>query len=416
MLLNKAKTLNIVFILFVSSWIWNGMQAFYMSYVSLLFLFIFQMGYVISNYPSLRIRYSSYQGIFNINYFSFLILCFTLFLLLSMCLGTSSVILPVKILFYLLIPLHFLVFSDFYKFFNFNSLKYIIVISFLFQLLFSFVIGKYDPNIGKIHEEREWFLFSSNNLSIYMVYSITVLSWVYYSFCKSNKLFIFFVTLLPLLHFSKSHIIFYILSLVLAYALYKKKFFYILLSLFFLVLNSYIVYINNDYLMDLINNKSIKKVLLGNQLLVDNILGNVDVSIWEFITKVGDGSRTHYFQVYTEALKDTFWIGMGDRADVILLKGADYHNMLFFFHIQYGFFGFLFYFMILLYFLYLGIFKWKKIGFILIFCVLYFILRGIFTVLDPYRFLLFAILLTFIEKKLQYDENINNIRGKTPIY
>jgi hypothetical protein len=168
------------------------------------------------------------------------------------------------------------------------------------------------------------------------------------------------------------------------------------------ILISYILYIDYNYFYNLFESDQLKRLLLANKLIIDLINGNIDIDIWDFITKVGDGSRTKYFMTYTNALDKTFWIGLGDRADILLLHGADYHNMYFFFHVQYSFFAVLVWYSILFYFLYLGIFKWKYLNYILIVAVLYWILRSTFTTLNPYIFLIYLLFLSIVEANLQH--------------
>jgi hypothetical protein len=403
LLVNKYKILSFFLVFTFSSWIWFSCDYIHGGYFFLLGFLLFLIPYYMTYVKFLKIAII-YKNILNIKLLFIMIFLLVVNMILTIPIGYDSYQIYVKILFYILLPfLFFFTYNNIYlqdKFLR-EDIKYIIFISFFWQIIFSFVIGFYDSHIGKIYENNPYFTFSSNELAIYMSYLISILGMIYFKYYNPKKSMFIIVMLLPFLHFSKSHMVFYFLSLLIGYILYKRKFLLLIFGLFLLISLSYFFYTYYDELVNLVKSEQIKKILLANQILVNSFMGNMDFNIWDFITKVGDGSRTKYFYTYFENLDKTFWLGFGDRADILLLNGADYHNMYFFFHIQYSFFAVIIWYGILLYFLYLGLFKWKFLNYFLIVSILYWVFKSLFSTMNPYIFLIYLLFLSIIEANLQ---------------
>jgi len=71
---------------------------------------------------------------------------------------------------------------------------------------------------------------------------------------------------------------------------------------------------------------------------------------------------------------------------------------------EYGMVAVLGWYGLMLYLLYVGVYRWKYLNKYLVFSVVYWILRSLFSTLSPYRFIIFVLFLAVIEGNLQYQE------------
>jgi len=398
MFVSNKSILMVPLILFISFWNLKPISIIPLNYI-ILFLFLYYLIIYLFFYKKKFTIPLIYTDFFNIKIFIF----FLNLIIYSMCItvftGNDSYIIFIKILILMFLPFSFiLVYFNNYKFNILKYLKYILILSILLHIFFSFVLGHYDNHIGKILVRyKDIGYFSSNELSLYMLFTITIIGWIYFYFYKKNKFMLFVMTFLPLLHFSKSHIVIYLFSILVSYLLIKRKIVYMIIGIGSLYISSVLLNSYYDILQKEVSSQQIQKVLLANKLIY-----NSDIDLYSFITKVGDGLRSKIIETYSSKLEDSRFIGFGDKAKDIVGDGHDYHNMFFFFHIQYGLISVIGFYGLLLYFLYLGIKKFKYLNFIIVFFIFYIILRSMIITIDPYRLILYLLFLTLIEANLQY--------------
>ncbi|SMO55364.1 hypothetical protein SAMN06269117_11042 [Balnearium lithotrophicum] len=400
----KVKVVLYMLVSFlILSWFFNTMIIFPINYLTLT-VFFYSLSLLLFIHKPFFIS-DIYKQIINIKLLFLLIFLVGITMIITIFTGqSSSLFLPIKAILFVLTPiLFFLNYSVLYKYNLSLIIKILFILSLLFQFIFSFIIGHYDKEHGKILMKNSTiFNFSSNELSLYIIFITFTTGWIYYKYYKPNKLLLTFVYFLPLLHFSKSHLVAYLLSLLITLILQRNRL-AVLFTLIFVIL---LKYLNNHYVEYnlLISNEQIKKLLLANHLIFSS-----NFQDWlSFIAKVGDRTRAYIFQTYFSNLDKCILTGLGDQANKILTGGRDYHNMFFFFTIQYGLLGFFFYFMTLVLFLFYSLKKFEYLKFISNFIIIYVILRGLFITYDPYRFTILLLFFIILEANLKYYHKCKN--------
>ncbi len=316
-------------------------------------------------------------------YFLITLLLFSIFL--TTLYGNVSIYFLLKISLFFMFPIvSLMILQDT----SFKDLKLILkvnlIVSCIFQIVFSIILGHYNIAEGKfISNDKTLLNYSSNDLSIIMVSNCLVF---YLLLNNSRKIKITgynkwnllkaLMYIIPIIHLSKAHIVSYFFSILIL----LKKWLKIIL-IFVLILISFLIYNYSSDLNLYIKNKQINQLIVFN-----NMLWNLDINIFDISRKVSGRNREYIYEreVFLIEKKVSIVTGLGDKGAKELLNGKDFHNIYYYFLIQFGYlscFAFVGVMFLYLYF----ILKIRNINFkkIYLFIWIYIALRGFFITINP---------------------------------
>ncbi len=395
-------------IIFISFWIFETLSFLPINYLMLVLftLCLASISFLAKNWKISK----AYINFLSLKVFYILLSFIVWGMLITLPISEYPVILTLKIILLMSLPILFIVsYFRIYKIDIISKLKTQIIVSSILHTIFLVVLGYYNSNIGKfLIKNKNLGYYSSNELSIYLVATIFVPAWIYFSKNKQKKLPLLFLSILPIIHFSKMHLVSYTFSLILSYLFSKRKrlFFLPIATVLILSLSYFTNHVYFNY-YDNISNLQLKKLLLANWMLWSG-----STEFYEFLSKVGDQTRKEIFENYSNWLNKTIFIGLGDKAKHVIGQGHDFHNMFFFYHIQYGLIAAIGFYGLLIYFLYIFLFKFKHLRFIATFFIVYMLLRSLMITINPYMIIIYCIFLITLEINLSrgsFNDKSNNI-------
>lgn len=225
------------------------------------------------------------------------------------------------------------------KFLNYFLFLFIVtnLVSVTYLSTFSIAHSKFIPAV-------DWAFVTSNNIS----YHTTLLSFMLI-ICAylSKKLFkttVCIVSIFSLIHLSKSHISFLILSILISLIIQSKT--KVKISVFFLSIFLYLVILTLDInsIVDQLDLKPISRVYYG---LVD-LPYLIDANGWKdglllSISEIGDETRS---DIYLNGFNNLWQIGIFGSDPVIsesVFNSRDYHNTFLYLAYEYGLFGIIYF-------------------------------------------------------------------------
>ncbi|MCC5795198.1 MAG: hypothetical protein JJT85_10765 [Chromatiales bacterium] len=274
----------------------------------------------------------------------------------------------------------------------------LVLIAIVVNAFFTFVMSAFDQRLGKFDGVVPGFTLSSNSLSIYLVMSVVVPAWMYYAAFRKNLLAVALISLLPLAHFSKIHLVAYVAAFVLAYAFVQRQMLKVALLLLagvalFVVLGAYAAELSALVPDDL--QRSVGRVVLGLGVFHSVIVEGTLYEPLALIGEIGDPRREWIYSVLLANLGDFVLFGWSSTEQARMLGGADVHSTFIWLAAGYGFLGPLLFTLALC----SPALDWRlrrAWRFILLFVIAYFMFRGIFISYDPVRALVFVCLVYVI--------------------
>ncbi|MEZ9018107.1 hypothetical protein AB6E79_14385 [Vibrio lentus] len=277
----------------------------------------------------------------------------------------------------------------------------------IFNVIFTFFIASFNYRIGKFYADIPGFEISSNSLSIYLIFGVVVPGLLRFK----GRLIRGVLLVSPLIHFSKSHIMIYIISLFLAFFLSKRKFFTLLLLFVLLLIISCFVGSQYEYFYSMVPTelqRSLGKMLILFKVVYEIVVLNTFPDFYDFITMAGDGLRASIYQSALTNLEIAWPLGASEKEINDAFHGYDFHNMVFFFYYQLGIFGLISIMMFLFVISFRAYFSTRLVSFYVIFTVTYLVGRGLFISIDPYRFSVLVVFVFYFLKGYWKQDEIRN--------
>lgn len=254
----------------------------------------------------------------------------------------------------------------------------------LSNVFITFFVARFDPALGKFYAVVPGFEISSNTLSVYLVFSFVIPAVLYFE----RKMWVRFSLIVPLMHFSKSHVAIYLVSAIFGSCFSRRRLFLLFFAgaLFLISLTLVGAYANDirelipPYLV-----KSVGKLVIACELLYKLITLGELPALSVFISQVGDGLRARIYDAALANLYIAWPLGATTSEIESVFDGYDFHNMLLFFYYQTGIVGVLSYIAIILAPLLVANKADEKFRFLLALSSTYLLARGLFISIDPVR-------------------------------
>jgi len=290
-------------------------------------------------------------------------------------------------------PVVLILYLSNYKF-NFHILiKYWFIIGCFTSFLITTFLADFNPRINKFYATIPGFELSSNGLSLHLITSVVLPGLL----LLKSRVLILILLAVPLIHFSKAHLVFYFLSLALSFVIWRKKIILAFILIFVVMLIFTLIGANYDYLSGIIPpayERSFGKILLSAKLFYGFFTENSQIGVIQFISSVGDPTRAFIYERAIGNLLTAFPFGASKLQVESIFLSYDYHNMPLYFYFETGVFGLLFY-------LFCSLYPIKiklpgLIRFVVVFSCFYIFFRGLFMSVDPVRtFIIFSVLLFY---------------------
>ena len=252
------------------------------------------------------------------------------------------------------------------------------------NIIITFFIASFDPAVGKFYALLPGFEISSNTLSVYLVFSVVIPAVFLFKSTSALRLYL----IMPFIHFSKSHVAIYIVSVIFGSCFSKRRMFLLLCAGALLIFILILVGANADEIRIFIPVylvKSVGKLVIACEIVYNFfVLGELPV-FSVFISQVGDGLRASIYNAALSNLEVAWPLGATPEEIDQIFSGYDFHNMFFFFYYQTGIAGLLLYLAIIFAPLHIANKADKRIRFLVGFSCSYLLARGLFISIDPVR-------------------------------
>ncbi|WP_426223330.1 hypothetical protein [Psychrobacter sp. DWR1-2-3] len=265
------------------------------------------------------------------------------------------------------------------KVFNFFLYLYIVT-----NLIALFYFTKFSVAHSKFIPAVDWAFMTSNNISYHTTLLGFFLLIFSYKIKKSLKLTFLVVFLFTIIHFSKSHIAFLMISLILSGLIISKLKIKLSIVFIFSIILSIFKNLDIENIVIQMNIKPLSRIYYG----LSELPYLIEANGWQegliiAVSDIGDETRA---DIYLNGINNLWKIGFfGSDPDLhnLVFNGRDYHNTLLYFAYEYGLIGLLFYFVFIstIFMLSLSI-KQRFIKFLLLSAFFYFIFRSFFISID----------------------------------
>ena len=270
----------------------------------------------------------------------------------------------------------------------------------LINFLITFLIARFDPNIGKFYANVDGFEISSNTLSVYLIFSLVLPGLLLFKGALSRAVFL----LLPLIHFSKSHVFIYVFSFFFGSCYARRRLVMFVIVVCVLLTGLVVLGALASELKSGIPSyleRPLGKLLLACEFLYQFLFFG-EVPNFDFlITSVGDGLRASIYESAAANLGMAWPLGATENEIDSVFYGYDFHNVLLFLYYQAGVFGVFSYLMMLMHPMFVCKKVERNLRFLISMTCAYFLVRGLFISIDPVRI---AVLLTTLTYFCLYKE------------
>lgn len=289
-----------------------------------------------------------------------------------------------------------------------NGLRGLDLLIFLFVAsnLFSlFYLSEFNEVHFKFMPSVSWANMTSNYISLYS----TLIGFLMLAFSlalkKRFKLVLMLSLIFSLIHFSKSHVVFVILSLIFSAFMVSRFKIKITIALISFFLGCVIYAMDVGYYVDILDIKPLTRLYSG----IVGFPNFVVVNGWKdgiltFISEAGDDTRAGIYLNAYYGLNDLGGLGLSPNESFNVFGGKDYHNIFLYLVFEYGVMGIVYYILLNLYILWL-IFsvRMQSIKFLMLASFIYLFLRSMFISIDLVWFLIYWFVffqLSYLVKKV----------------
>lgn len=301
--------------------------------------------------------------------------------------------------FYILAPFIFFFSIRKLKIINYKKIYSFMVGLFLISNLIAiFYLTTFSPAHFKFIPAVSWAFITSNNIS----YHVTLLSLLLlvFSVCFNYKfkLSLILAIFFSCIHFSKSHLVFLIVSLIVSWFILTKNINKILFIILFYILGMFSYFFDLKGFVDNLDIKPITRVYYG----FSELPFLIQVNGWSdgiilFISNVGDETRSSIYLNGFGRINEIGLFSADPSTYNSVFNGRDYHNTILYILYEYGMLGGLFYFLFLFGIIF-AIYGVKNISvkFILITAFIYFFFRSLFISADIVWITFYWVLIFYI--------------------
>lgn len=251
--------------------------------------------------------------------------------------------------FYVLAPFILFLVVKKIKITNYKKFYNLMVGLFLISNLIAlFYLTTFSPAHFKFVPAVSWAFITSNNIS----YHVTLLSFLLlvfsYSFKYKVKLSLVLGVVFSCIHFSKSHLVFLILSLLISWFILSKIIYKISIVVSLYILGVLIYYFDLKSFVDNLDIKPISRIYYG----FTEMPVLIQVNGWRdglllFISDVGDETRSNIYMNGFSGISEIGLFAADPNTYYRIFGGRDYHNTILYILYEYGMLGGLFYFLFL---------------------------------------------------------------------
>lgn len=226
------------------------------------------------------------------------------------------------------------------KAFNFFTLLYIIT-----NLLALLYFSKFDVYQAKFMPAVDWARMTSNEISYYTTLVGILLIAHSYTINRRLKFTIFLVSIFTFIHFSKSHIIILLISIIVSAFIISKVKHKLTIVLIIFLISVILSTMNLENLIYSLDIRPLNKLYYSFNELPDLIEGNgFYQGLLLFTADAGDATRSY---IYRNGIENFGLISIYGSAPSLIqnvFHNKDYHNNFLFLSYEYGIIGIIYYF------------------------------------------------------------------------
>jgi hypothetical protein len=280
----------------------------------------------------------------------------------------------------------------------FRIVKISVLFNFLLLLAIT-ILSDFDFERKKLNLDSIVFNISSNELSLFFISFVMVL---YLSVTRYKIKRLLTYSLFSFFYFSKTHVLSVFLGLGFFFSTFKPRLVYLVLVFSVLILGLfYKSYEYIDYYLSInqILNSSVGRLVDAIYIAIGTLLQD-DISV-DLIENTVGGTRYEIYENSLILIKENFYIGSNKALIRDVLRGYDMHSTYLFLLLNYGIFSLLIYSLILMYYLYVSI---RKSFYLLVFFLVYILVRNFSMTIDPIKQLILFNLIFFIQANMSTNQ------------